>query len=506
MHGAERFTEVTSLLLQYSRNCIQAFGLIFIGVFGSLTLITLLSVTLSSEAFATGGSVEGQAVLVEPEDEDPIEQGVNPILFHFVNDGLRVSSYSNIDWKLPSMTLQEVLDDHNPEHLNTIIFRSAKAFRRLDSSLTSQIQNRFEEGSLILGIDGTHAELDAQFDVLEDDRPGDSERDMDHWVLLRRAPDGHLNELMLTADEVRRHRRRAMSAISNWKVARTKNDLAQTSKRATRGPAVSPGWKRISQVTLRPGHGSLKVYGTKLGSGQYIFDVYYAGSSDQGLDYYLIETNVVGTTDSYSMTGNHFGDTSGECGFWVDELGVGLSLNTPNAVIESYMPDSTVSSTSSSQSIGASIGPSISTSAVGVSGSISTSVSRSFSTSDATISAHVEYDEASPSIRWKADLTGCRDFEWYPDYSGASNVAKDSYSLWASAIIEVPKGQQLKFRTRAPDVAASSSPMGTTYLQLSKVHMWLYWLVTVQSSTETWFWNYDLDVTCNNYSCTHKSH
>ena len=476
-------------------------GLGLIALSGIVVLGALSSATLPGATLADGGSIDGEQIITDP--EDGVEQEFNTILFHFVDNKLRVKSYNNKEGKFSSKaSLQDILADHDPDHLSTIIFRSAKAFRKMDSSLTSQIRDKFEEGSLILGLDGTYAELHDQFDILEEGRPGDPERDGEHWIILRRAPDGHLNELMLTALEARDSRRRVMTAISQWKVARTKLDLAQAAERVTRGPTVSPGWKKIYQYTYRPGNGRLEADGEDLGSGQFIFDVYYAGTSDSGRDYYLVETNVVASTDSYHQTGNSFGSTSGTCGYWIDEVGVGFSINTPGAVIESYMPETTVGSSSSSQSIGASVGPSISSSAVGASGSVSTSVSRSFTTPDVKITAHLDYS-APPKLRWKADLQGCRDFSWYPDYTGASAAAKSTYSLWASAIVHIPAGEELSFRTRAP---GDDSPIGSTYMSLQKVHMKINYWLTLHTSQTGWFWEDDLDITCNSTSCSYSGH
>ena len=117
------------------------------------------------------------------------------------------------------------------------------------------------------------------------------------------------------------------------------------------------------------------------------------------------------------------------------------TVTTPGGQWWEYMPSSTVGSTTTSFSIGGSI----TTSQAGV----NAGYSQSYGQSDVTIS--VEANSVAQSIEWNASLVGCHNYSWYPDYDGASNVAKTTYDLNPSFIIAVPAGRNLTVDTTTRD-------------------------------------------------------
>jgi len=177
------------------------------------------------------------------------------------------------------------------------------------------------------------------------------------------------------------------------------------------------------------------------GTYKFTLSVYTVASDMNNDDWYRIDFQTISEITSYEMTGNKFGDTSGKCGWWTESLHASATVTTPGGQWWDYMPSSTVGSTST----GFTIGGNITTTQAGV----NAAYSMTYGEPDVTIT--VEANSVDQSIDWAASLVGCDSYSYYPDYSGASSVARSTYDLNPSFIIAVPAGSKMTVDTKAPD-------------------------------------------------------
>ena len=57
----------------------------------------------------------------------------------------------------------------------------------------------------------------------------------------------------------------------------------------------------------------------------------------------------------------------------------------------------------------------------------------------------VDANSVEEFIEWDTSLSGCRGYDLYPFYHGASSAARHSFEVRPSVIVQVPKGQKFSF-------------------------------------------------------------
>ncbi|MBI1181598.1 MAG: hypothetical protein GC201_13685 [Alphaproteobacteria bacterium] len=153
-------------------------------------------------------------------------------------------------------------------------------------------------------------------------------------------------------------------------------------------------------------------------------------------DWYRVDLTIQSTIDRYRK-----GDK--ECGWWTDKIVGVFNLTGPGDIVD-YGPQSSVGSSSSSFAVGAGLelsGP-----------RLQASYSVNQTKPDAGIK--VERDTVKNSIVWIASLTGCKNPGGIP-YSGASKVAKATFALNPSVVVQVPEGKQVQFSTKLDKTQSS---------------------------------------------------
>ncbi len=121
--------------------------------------------------------------------------------------------------------------------------------------------------------------------------------------------------------------------------------------------------------------------------------------------------------------------------------------------------------------------------------------SQSYGTSDVTI--EVFSNTVDEWLVWNAALVGCHNYEWYPDYSGASDAAKSTYTLDPSFIAAVPNDAKLAFTTTAD---GDSDEWGFT---VEKVKLECdFACAGIDSTTYSSSYSNPISATCNSTSCS----
>lgn len=146
-------------------------------------------------------------------------------------------------------------------------------------------------------------------------------------------------------------------------------------------------------------------------------------------DWYRIDLTVISAISRYRKGDNI-------CGWYTDKVTAAFDLTSADGEIWELGPQSTENKSSQFFTVGGSLG----TSGPG----INASYSRRQEVADAGIKlTRNTVDEAAV---WTANLQGCKNVGGI-GYTGASTVAKSTYELNPSILVEVPEGERLRFRT-----------------------------------------------------------
>ncbi|MBI1181599.1 MAG: hypothetical protein GC201_13690 [Alphaproteobacteria bacterium] len=125
------------------------------------------------------------------------------------------------------------------------------------------------------------------------------------------------------------------------------------------------------------------------------------------------------------------------CGWYTDNVNAGFDLLTSRGRLEEWGPPTTVGKSSVSYSIGGTFttgGP-----------RLNLGYSMTQTVPDAGIKAYE--DAPGSAVSWVANLKGCDDPVGSTAYSGASAVAKGTFTLNPTIVVSVPEGAALKFTT-----------------------------------------------------------
>ncbi|MEO1091047.1 MAG: hypothetical protein AAFX81_10465 [Pseudomonadota bacterium] len=441
----------------------------------------------TGERVAETGERVGPSLRADGSPKDPSADEDHRVVFDLVSGGDRVTSYDRSTDSAPSrvdVPLAQAIFEDSPADLRFVIFDSVALVDDLSPDAKQALLEGFEAGTTIIGAEGTGRELKRALDLIAPDlyAAGTTTGGAGLWVLLQRSRDGHLNELTIAAPSDEESRQEAFRLAWNWydrnavadappatdaplvtyaSAATYASTATDASTAHTAPPAIyastttntstatddsdSP-WNAIHNFEWTG-----TVYATfegtpneHAGTYSFLLSVYFLDDAeDQDTDYYRLDFGTVVGISEYEMTGNDFGDTSGKCGWWTADQQVAATVTTSGGQWwpTGYMPDTTVGSTSTTFTIGGDIGTS--------GPSANASYSQSYGTSDVTIDVYT--NSVDEWLRWEATLVGCHDFGDYPDYSGASDAAKTTYSLDPSFIAAVPQGTQLTFTTEADD-------------------------------------------------------
>jgi hypothetical protein len=320
----------------------------------------------------------------------------------------------------------------------------------------------FRTEEVVICVDGEGREIRAALEILEPELEdaGTTTGGMGLWVCLYETPRHHLTELVVKAPETGDDEAlfAAFEKIREWYERNLARSLEPDPpmpaeeeraswlrdllglKEAAAGTATTGAWDAIHiWEWSSPFSGDYRGSTDSVGNYRFAMTVYNLASDDLGSDWYRLDFETLVEIDNYVMNGNKFGDTSGNCGWWLEQARASISVLTTGGEWYEYMPDTTVGSTTT----GFTIGGSLTTSQAGVSGGYS----QSYGTSDVTI--EVKADPVNNTIDWTSSLRGCDNYAYYPDYRGASSAAKTTYDLNPSLIVRVPQGSTMRFATSA---------------------------------------------------------
>lgn len=360
------------------------------------------------------------------------------VVYNLVHENWRVSAYDGAKNRRVQNGLpfdKAVLNDDSAD-LRFIVFDSVSLIDALDDQALQQLLDQFEEGDLVIGARGFGKDLKESLGLLDPslaDATTTTGGD-DLWVLLHRSPAGHLNELVVGVPN-----RRDLTVWDNFEYLRDWYNRNQTFVDTAVTDGDNP-WQAIHNYEWSGNTtGKFDDSTQQVGTYKYTLSLYWVDSDDDDSDWYRADFQTISEITNYKMTGNKFGDTKGKCGWWTEDMHAVATVTTPGGQWFEFMPSSTVGSTTTSFTIGGSI----TTAQAGV----NAGYSQSYGEPDVTIS--VEANSVAQSIDWKASLVGCHNYSYYPDYAGASKVAKTTYNLNPSFIIQVPEGKNMAITTNA---------------------------------------------------------
>ncbi len=391
-----------------------------------------------------GPSLRADGSSVEPSaDETP------RVAFDLVSEGDRVTSYDHSAPSGVDVPFSQVIADDAPGDLRFVIFDSVALVSDLSPDAKQALLKGFEAGTTIIGAEGTGRDLKHALDLITLDlhAAGTTTGGEGLWVLLQRSRNGHLNELTIAAPQDADALQQAFRFAWNWyerntvAAAPAGSDALSASVELTSSSSDDP-WDAVhnfewSGEVLATFEGTSNEHA---GTYSFLLSVYFLDDAeDQDTDYYRLDFGTLVSISEYEMTGNDFGDTSGKCGWWIANQHAAATVTNGAFYPNGYMPDTTVGSTSTTFTVGVGIdtsGP-----------SANASYSQSYGTPDVTINVYVSTTDNW--LDWEATLVGCGSYKDYPDYSGASDVAKSTYNLNPSFIATVPAGSQLEVTTTA---------------------------------------------------------
>ena len=404
-----------------------------------------------------------------PSEPVPIHRNVR-VVVDLVNGNGDVISYDNFSadasahmGQFPGAIFNDAPADHR-----FILFDDVTSIKTLSTDLREVLTNGFAGGGWILGIKGSDSDLKSALGLLPAALEGArAPSNSNKVVFLYRNPVGILCELMIDAptdkdfrpgsdgsnslttamDFVRDWHRRKKALVSSKRTqANEQNTLESNSTTLATNGTTQLGdgedpWNALQNfewdgTTVGTFSGSSETAGTY----KLTLSPYWLDSDQNGKDWYRVDIQTYSEITNYEYTGHSFGDTSGKCGWFTNNVHADAAILTPGGQWWDFMPDTTVGGTSE----GFTIGGDISTSSAGISGSYS----KTYGTPDVTI--QVLANAVDQSIDWTASLTGCGSFSSYPYYSGASSAAHTTYNLDPSFIIAVPSGQPMELVTATP--------------------------------------------------------
>ena len=112
----------------------------------------------------------------------------------------------------------------------------------------------------------------------------------------------------------------------------------------------------------------------------------------------------------------------------------------------------------------------------------------------------VAANSVAQSIGWTASLLGCHNYSDYPDYSGASSVAKSTYNLNPSFIIAVPAGANMVVDTKAGD--PTTVEPWTFTVRKDHINLCGFLDTSVCSTEYTEFYDINTSITCTKDGCS----
>ena len=416
-----------------------------------------IALTLSLALSLFFGALMGQAASFAAGPTPPQQSSISGttiprdvrVVLHLVDEKGRVTSYDNFARNASSRRGQfpgAIFNDGDADH-RFILFDDVKWISELSENLRAELMDKFNSGQWIIGIKGSDPALKSAMGLLPAELQEvvpSSTADLGTAVFLYRNPAGILNELVIDAPTDRNFRSKgpnntlttAFGFLRDWHL-RQKHAVQDGDDPWN----AIQNWERSgTTIGYFGGNEFFPNQKETVGTYRYTLSPYWLDSDDNGKDWYRVDYQMYSEISNYVMTGDSFGDTSGTCGWWTTGIVAGADILTTNGEWWEFMPSTTVGSTSTSFTIGGDI----STSGAGVSGAYS----KSYGTSDVTIT--VDANTVDQAIGWRAELTGCGDYDAYPFYSGASNAAKTTYNLNPSLIIDIPQGAVLKFQTSIP--------------------------------------------------------
>lgn len=435
------------------------------------------------------GERDGPALKMDADPEDVSIDDRKRIVFHLVTRGLQVTSYDTSTDLAPSqlsVPFADAISKDVPADQRFVIFEDLRLVKGLSPQTKRMLLRKFESGELIIGAEGFGRDLKRALGLITPDlyAAGTTTGGEDLWVLLHRSPHGHLNELTIAAPSDEESLGDAFGLARDWfEDNRDFVDMAVTGGTNPWDAIHNFQWSGTATGNFR---GNQQTAGTY----KFLLTVYFlANATNQSTDYYRFDFATVVGISNYQMTGNKFGNTSGNCGWWIKDQHADATVLTPGGQWwpNGFMPSTTVGSTTTSFTIGGDIGTS------GPSGNASYSMS--YGTPDVTIKVFV--DAVDEWLLWTASLVGCGNYAWYPAYSGASNAAKTTYSLNPSFIAAVPEESLMRLSTTAEGGADQwGFTVEKDYVRCG------FACLTIETTRYTSTYTTPTTATCNRTSCS----
>ncbi len=464
------------------------------GLLGIVVLFGLFSAPARAEPpFTHPGTTGGSPTPIGPAAGSPSNLELpsvaqNRVVYDIVDSSLRVTAYDNIRIGLAALRggIEDLITNDAPADLRFVIFNDTSQIDSLSTGARNVLLLGFETGRVCIGAGGFGKDLKQKLGLLDPalaDSPASTGGD-GLWVVLHRNPAGHVNELIIAAPTPERSSFYSLAdAVMSMRSWFRRNEGTDH----TLADGDSP-WQALDNYEWS-GETMATFKGDNEQAGTYKFTLspYTVASNQNNDDWYRVDFQTISEITFYEMTGDRFGDTNGHCGWWTESMHAAATVTTPGGQWWDYMPSSTVGSTTT----GFTIGGNITTTQAGV----NAAYSQSYGQPDVTIT--VAANSVDQAIDWAASLVGCGNYSDFPDYSGASSVARSTYDLNPSFIIAVPTGSKMSITTTAPD-PNNVEPWRFT---VRKDYVEICNLVEVCTTEYTQTYNINTNITCTQGGC-----
>ncbi len=324
--------------------------------------------------------------------------------------------------------------------INVFLFKSVDVLNSFDSETLALFASRAQAGEFF-GLIGGDAALRQALDAFDPGDKGETSDPENYAYFMYGVPDGDREDLYLGLDE-NPTVGSLLDLLTDW--------IAEVlEKHAFASQADSGAWDATYTQDWR---GTMDG-----GSYRFLVNVFKLNTTNPTKNWFLVTTSYQSEIDDYRSN-------SGRCGWYTNAMNLKATVDTTDgALLYDYMPTGTVGDTTKGFSIGGSLG----TDSVGG----SAEYSESYTTPDAVIRDNSSY--ASNRAEWNISFKE-PNYLWWPFYGEPADVARNSYQVAPSFIVQVPKTKPLKLKLR-PKISHRDDDLSFRVVVL-KVSPWTtYW-------------------------------
>jgi hypothetical protein len=325
--------------------------------------------------------------------------------------------------------------------INIIYLAGDSVLDALPSSTISELSALVSEGNFV-GINGNGSHMRQVLDITDSADEATSSDSVPTVFFTYGVPDGAREDLLISL-ETAPSTGNLLVTIIDWIYWIFEKHQITIQNEGAWSATYSKDWR-----------GSM---GSGGGTYRFLVNVFKLNSNSASYDWYRVDASYQSAITGYSKTGGH-------CGWYTSAMNLTAKVDTTNgSTLYEYMPTGTVSD----RTEGFSIGGGLETGGAGV----NASYSLSYNTPDVTIQDNSNY--VTNTAKWVITMVG-PSYTWYPFYSEPANVARNSYQVQPSFIVQVPKNKAMTVRLN-PEIKQQYDDLTFYFFVLSVKTKWWSW-------------------------------